>query len=140
MGNSSSKVHTKYKFDKQNFDKKMAIIQDSIDLTHFYINELSNSVMSVTLSRYYNYNSVTEEYFNNKRKDTSIELLNQNAKVRNLYDFYIQLTLLQSRYENGNMTNDDKRNEIKLVVDTSTSITKMLISELTNDDLYLEKN
>ena len=139
MGNSSSKIHTKYKFDKKNFDKKMTIIQDSIDLTHFYINELSNGVMPMTLSRYYNYNSVTEEYFNNKRKDTIIELLNQNAKVRNLYDFYIQLTLLQSRYENGNMTNDDKRNEIKLIVDTSISITKMLISELTDDDLYLDK-
>lgn len=138
MGSTSSKIRDNYKFNKTDFDKKTNIITDSIDLTHFYTNELS-SVMPLTLQRYYNYNSITEEYFNTKRKENNTELLNQNPRVKNLYDFYIQLNLLQSKYENPNMTDSDKRNEIKLIVETSISITKMLIHELAQDDLYLQK-
>jgi hypothetical protein len=134
MGNKSSKLN--YKLNKNEFDEKIVILQDSIDLTHFYATELSNQVMPIKLTRYQNYNEKTEEYFNTTRKDNNIELLNQNAKTRNLYDFYIQLTLLPKEYENPNSTELDKRNLIKLIFTTSYNITKMLLSELTENDLY----
>jgi hypothetical protein len=134
MGNKSSKLN--YKLNKNEFDEKIVILQDSIDLAHFYATELSNQVMPIKLTRYQNYNEKTEEYFNTTRKDNNIELLNQNAKTRNLYDFYIQLTLLPKEYENPNSTELDKRNLIKLIFTTSYNITKMLLSELTENDLY----
>jgi hypothetical protein len=137
MGNRHSK--SSYKFDRVDFDKKIVILQDSLDFIQFYANELSNQVMPVSLSRYHNYNETTEEYFNSKRKESNIQLMNQNAKTRNLYDFYIQLTLLPKEYEDPNATETDKRNKIKLVLETATSINKILVSELTSNDLHETK-
>lgn len=137
MGNRHSKEN--YKFNKFDFNRKIVILQDSLDLIQFYANELSNQIMPISLSRYHNYNEVTEEYFNSKRKESNIQLMNQNAKTRNLYDFYIQLTLLPKEYEDPNMTETDKRSKIKLVLETATSINKILISELASNNLYDEK-
>ena len=137
-GARSSKISENYKFNKTDFNKKINLLNDSIDVAQFYSNQLGTSLMPISLSRYHNYNDISEEYFNTKRKENNTLLSNQNVNVRNVYDFYIELSNLQKDYENPNFTEIDKRNKIKLVVDTANSVTKMIISELTDDDLYVK--
>jgi hypothetical protein len=140
MGGSTSQVPveqivqiaTMCKYQKQDFNTKINVIKDAHTVLQFYASILLKEKMPVQLPEYKNYSDVSEDYFNQKRKDQYEELSSINPKINNYYDFYNALRILQQEYERGDITENERRSKILNIFDISYAILKKLIEELSD--------
>jgi len=131
MGNTSSTAKAQYcKFNKIEFSVKTQIIADSYSVAHYYSEELLLPVMPTSLLKYQNFNELSENYFNTRRRESIPELTALNPKINNYYDFYLALTQLRAEYENNDLNEADRRNKLKLVFEIAFKIVQLLTYEL----------
>ena len=115
-------------FSKADFMKKVDIIKDAYEIMIFYGSFLTEPKMPMTLPEYKQYSDVTEEYFSSLRRNEMSDLGN----VTTYYQFYKVLDNLQKDYERTDATENERRQKISDVYQTSHAILKLLIEELWN--------
>lgn len=115
-------------FSKVDFMRKVDIIKDAYEIMIHYGSFLTEPKMPITLPEYKQYNEVTEAYFSSLRKN---EIQNLRS-VRTYYEFYKQLDNLKNDYERTDANENDRRQKINNVYQTSHAILKLLIEELWN--------
>lgn len=132
MGNTSSTTtKAQYcKFNKTEFSVKTQIIADSYSIAHYYSEELLMPSLPTSLLKYQNYNELSENYFNTRRRESISELTSLNPKINNYYDFYLALGQLRIEYERDDLNETDRRNKLKLVFEIAFKIVQLLTYEL----------
>ena len=118
------------KYQKDDFNNKIEVLRDVHALMQYYASLLLSEKMPMNLPEYRNFNAVSEDYFNKRRKDEMNDLMEANPKIRNYYDFYNGLNNLKAEYEKNEITENERRNKIKDVFSISYVILKMLVEEL----------
>lgn len=128
---SSSEIAKNCKYNKVRFNTLLDIIRDAHKVTLFYASIIIQDKMPLRLSEYVNYTEDTEEYFNQTRKNTREEIKSIiDGNPISYYQYYQYLTTLQSRYENINMEETERRQLIQKVFENCYSIQKLLIDDL----------
>lgn len=120
------------KYNKDDFNKKIDVLRDAHALMQYYTELLLNEKMPINLPEYKNYNDISEEYFNTRRKEEMGDLQAINPKVRNYYDFFNALSNLQAEYERNDITENERRNKIRNIFNISYIVLKLLVEDLWN--------
>jgi hypothetical protein len=128
MGGSTSTIESCV-YNKNDFENKIIIIKDAHEIVQYYANLLMNEKMPLKFE-YLNYNSISEDYFNSRRKDVMGDLQSINSKINNYYDIYNGLNNLEREYEKNDITENERRTKITEVWKLTYAVLKLLIEEL----------
>lgn len=132
MGQSQSNVKQVAKtcrYNKQEFNNKIAIVQDAHNVLQFYAKQLLSEKMPIQLD-YTNYNEISEDYFNTRRKDEIPEFTEANPKIKNYYDFYKAIESLDREYTRNDITENERRQKITDVFNLCQIVLTVLVNEL----------
>jgi hypothetical protein len=126
MGGSKSvpQSATICKYNKVEFNTLLDVLRDAHEISQYYASIVLQEKMQPKLEEYPTYSDATEDYFNRTRKDAKPDL------NMSYYQFFNFLNTLQSRYENPDTTENDRREMINDIFNKSYLIQKLLIEDL----------
>lgn len=127
---SGTQIAQHCKYNKKSFNKTLDVIRDAHYIVQYYSDILLQERMPTQLQEYINFNELSEDFFNSRRKDSIPELQIVNPKINNYYDFYTALSKLQREYEKPDNTHVERRQKITEVLRVGQTVLQLLIEEL----------
>ena len=127
MGLVQSSICT---YSKADFKTRMAVTKDAHDLFSFFNETLTdNPNAPISLERYPKFSSLSELYFNSRRKENLGKLTSINPKISNFYELAKSLEGLETEYERTDITSSERKAKLTEIKDLMWAAIQILAEE-----------
>lgn len=137
MGNtiSTSDKATHCVYNKTDFKTTISIIKDAHSVMQFYASFLLLPKLPSDVTMFKNYNDITEQVFNSRRKEEIPELTKINPAIKSYYNVLSMLDSIKGMYITS--SDETKRSLIEQAFNLTYNVLVLLINELGNScDAY----